>query len=196
MINFLIKDAGFDIVHVLTDKSATKDEIDRLMTDIIPNTVSQRDRFLFYWSGHGDQWVSELGAFGFLALANSKPKQFSTMVSMLDLQRWDSYLGARHTLFVLDTCVSGLAGVEKKSSRDIRLEQLSLPARHLLTAGTSTEKVISGEKWGGSLFTNSFIRGARGEAWHGAKLSVFIRCTNLFKNALVLKRRLRVGRKA
>jgi len=44
------------------------------------------------------------------------------------------------------------------------LDQLSQPAHQLVTAGTDKESVISGEKWTGSLFTDSLILGARGGA--------------------------------
>ena len=169
MVDFLLNDAGFDTVHLLTDEDATKSNIEKLMTDVIPNVVTQRDRFLFYWSGHGEQRVSGDGrAFGFLPLADSKSKEFSSMVSMQDLERWDRYLDARQALFVLDACLSGLAGSQTKAPLNARLEQLSLPARHLITAGTKDEIVISGDRWGGSLFTDSFILGAKGQARNSA----------------------------
>jgi Caspase domain/PAN domain len=165
MVDFLLNDAGFDTVYLLTDEDATKVKIDRLMTDVIPAVVTARDRFLFYWSGHGDQRFSGDGRpFGFLPVADSKSKEFSGMVSMQDLERWDRYLDARQALFVLDACLSGLAGFQTKAALNARLEQLSLPARHLITAGTKDEIVISGDRWGGSLFTDSFILGARGQA--------------------------------
>jgi uncharacterized caspase-like protein len=164
MVQFLLNDVGFDTIYVITDERATKERIDRLMTDEIPVAVGPNDRFLFYWSGHGDQMVNGNLAFGFLPLAKSRAKLFSTMISMGDISRWDSFLTARHTLFILDSCLSGLAGIEKKGARDVRLDQLSLPAHQLVTAGTDKESVISGEKWTGSLFTDSLILGGRGEA--------------------------------
>jgi uncharacterized caspase-like protein len=165
MVDFLLNDAGFDTVYLLTDEDATKVKIDKLMTDVIPAVVTARDRFLFYWSGHGDQRFSGDGRpFGFLPVADSKSKEFSGMVSMQDLERWDRYLDARQALFVLDACLSGLAGFQTKAPLNARLEQLSLPARHLITAGTKDEIVISGDRWGGSLFTDSFILGAKGQA--------------------------------
>ena len=165
MKRFLIDDAGFDTVYVLTDDNATKEKVERLMTDEIPQMVGPQDRFLFYWSGHGDQMVgTDRSAFGFLPVARSKARQFSTMISMEDIARWDRYLSARHALFVLDACLSGLAGVERKSARDTRLDQLSQTAHQLITAGTGTENVISSDKWRGSLFTDSFIGGAKAEA--------------------------------
>jgi formylglycine-generating enzyme required for sulfatase activity len=134
--------------------------IDEVRTQLTPN-----DRFLFYWSGHGDQIVSEEHKFGFLPLANSKRNEFSGMISMDDIARWNRYLPAQHALFILDSCLSGLTGTEEKLGvHDSRLEQLAQPAHHLFTAGTAGENVISGDRWGGSLFTDSLIRGAKGEA--------------------------------
>jgi peptidoglycan/xylan/chitin deacetylase (PgdA/CDA1 family) len=153
------------IVYLLTDEDATKVKIDKLMTDVIPTVVTARDRFLFYWSGHGDQRFSGDGRpFGFLPSSDSKSKEFSAMVSMRDLERWDSYIEARQALFVLDACLSGLAGFQTKGPLNPRVEQLSLPARHLITAGTKDESVIASDRWGGSLFTDSFILGAKGQA--------------------------------
>ena len=86
------------------------------------------------------------------------------MVSMQDIARWDGFLDAQQALFVLNSCLSGLAGVEKKSPRDELFAQFAKPAHHLLTAGTENEIAIAGERWTGSLFTNSFILGARGQA--------------------------------
>ena len=167
MVQFLLEDAGFDTVYVLTDEHATKPKIEHLMTDEVPNVVGKYDRFLFYWSGHGDQMLTgDQRVVGFLPLAESKRKVFSTMLNMDDIARWNGYLAAQQALFVLDACLSGLAGSEAKGVRDVRLEQLSQPARQLVTAGTEKENVISGDRWTGSLFTDSFIKGAKGAAQH------------------------------
>jgi uncharacterized caspase-like protein len=167
MVRFLKEDAGFDTIYVLTDEDATKQKIDHLMTDEIPRMVGQYDRFLFYWSGHGDQMTTaDNRALGFLPLAGSKRGVFSTMVNMEDIARWNRYLSAQQALFVLDACLSGLAGSEEKGGgvRDTRLGQLSQSSRQLVTAGTDQENVIAGDKWTGSLFTDSFILGAEGAA--------------------------------
>src|SRR5689334_12171586 len=39
MRRFLLEDAGFDVVYVLTDEKATKEKIERLMTDQIPGEL-------------------------------------------------------------------------------------------------------------------------------------------------------------
>ena len=151
MVKFLRDDAGFDTIYVLTDEDATKQKIDHFMTDEIPLVVGQFDRFLFYWSGHGDQMLTaDKRAVGFLPLADLKRRFFSSMVNMDDIVRWNSYLYAQQALFVLDVCLSGLAGLEEKGIRDTQLEQLSQPSRQLVTAGTDQENVISGDRWTGN----------------------------------------------
>jgi Caspase domain len=144
-------------VHVITDSEATKDKIESIMTDEMPSLIDPRDRFLFYFSGHGDQYVrpDTKEPFGFLPVYDSHVRIFSTMISMDDIRRWNKYLQARHVLFVLDACFSGLAGADKKGSPII--DQLTQPAHHLITAGTSGEEAIASDEWEGSLFTHEWL---------------------------------------
>lgn len=166
MRRFLLDQAGFDYVHVLTEENVTRDRIDQLMVDFFPGRVTSRDRFLLYWSGHGvARRVSDRRTEGYLPLRTSQRTVYSSMVSMDDIRRWDELLQARQTLFVLDACVSGLAGQESKAdTAALTIEQLGRPSRHLLAAGAAEEEVIAGAKWGGSLFTDAFIRAASGAA--------------------------------
>lgn len=166
MRDFLVHEAGFDHVHVLTNGKATYQRIRDLMVDFFPNELGRNDRFLFYWSGHGDQRPNALGgSVGYLPLADSPPDRYSTMISMGDIQRWDALLPAQQALFLLDACFSGLAGSASQSvNRDLKIEELARPAHHLLTAGTAGEQTIAGDRWGGSIFTDSVIRAIRGDA--------------------------------
>lgn len=111
MRDFLVDEAGYDYVHVLTDDKATKARIDELMVDVLPGMMKANDQFLFYWSGHGEQRPNALGGqVGYLPVATSLEDRYSTMVSMGDIQRWDALLEAKQALFLLDACFSGLAG--------------------------------------------------------------------------------------
>jgi outer membrane protein OmpA-like peptidoglycan-associated protein len=166
--DFLINDEGFDYVVSLTNSRATRQIIDKLMVDDIPELVGPDDRFVFYFSGHGTQRPMPGGGFsGYLPLQFSKPASYSSMISMDDIARWNSLIGdARHVLFVLDACFSGLAGIQLKSDLvDKKLARLSQYGHFLLTAGTKDETSAASMKyWNGSLFTDSLLRGARGAA--------------------------------
>ncbi len=166
MRDFLLEEAGFDYVHVLTDEKATKPRIGTLLEEVFPDLVQSDDRFFFYWSGHGTQTADALEKpLGYLPLAGSGRRQFSSMVSMDDLARWDRRIRAKHALFLLDSCFSGLAGSQVKSPlRDFTIARLAKPAHHLITAGTGEEETIAGRRWRGSLFTDTFIEAARGAA--------------------------------
>ncbi|MEM7042936.1 MAG: caspase family protein [Pseudomonadota bacterium] len=166
MRDFLLNEAGFDYVHVLTNEKATARRVRELMVDVFPEMVGSKDRFLFYWSGHGDQRQNAIGGqIGYLPLADSARSQFSSMISMGDIRRWDELLNAQQVLFLLDACFSGLAGSTAQSDqKELNLEQLMRPSHHLITAGTSGEKTIASDRWGGSIFTDSVLAAARGAA--------------------------------
>lgn len=165
MRDFLVNEAGFDYVHLLTDDKATWGRIHELMVDDFRNRINENDRFLFYWSGHGAQIKVGTGYEGYLPLAGSPKGKLSTMVSMSDLQRWDRLIRARQALFLLDACFSGLAGrASKAPARELTISQLSGPAHHLMTAGTGEEEAIAGDRWGGSLFTAAILEGLGGAA--------------------------------
>jgi len=167
MKDFLLNDAGFDQVYLLTNAAASKDRINKLMEETFPKLLGKEDRFLFYFSGHGTQRFEGGSIYGYLPLANSGLEEYGNMISMKLVEDWDSLLKEkRHALFVLDACFSGLAGRQLKSTvEDKRLARLSQYAHHLITAGSADEKsVASLQNWGGSLFTVAFLRGASGLA--------------------------------
>ena len=78
MAKYLIKDSGFDYVHILTDDKASKERIDSLMVDFFPKKLEKNDMFLFYFSGHGTQQYIDNKAFGYIALTNSSKKSYSS----------------------------------------------------------------------------------------------------------------------
>jgi len=114
MRNFLVEQ-GYDSVLLLTNREASKANIEQYMEDKLPGLVQDNDRVLFYFSGHGTQRALKGRVRGYLPMLNSKPDEYSSMISMEDIERWEQNLrDARHLLFVLDACFSGLAGVEVK----------------------------------------------------------------------------------
>ena len=165
--DFLIETGDFDYVVTLTNAKATKEKITKLMEETFPNLVRKNDRFLFYFSGHGTQRLIGNVPFGYLVMQNSSLESYGNMITMDEIQRWDDLIyNARHVLFVLDSCFSGLAGQQHKSLlTEIKLERLSQYSHKLITAGTAGEKSLASlRKWHGSLFTDSFLKGASGKA--------------------------------
>jgi formylglycine-generating enzyme required for sulfatase activity len=165
MRDYLVEEAGFDYVHILTGDKVTKDRLDELMLDEFRQLVGPQDRFLFYWSGHGETLGDGPGARGFLPLKTSRKGRYSGMVSMDDVADWDSYINAHQVLYLMDSCFSGLVGAAPQSDlSDITREQLSGPSRHVITAGRGDEQTIAVDQLGGSVFTHALLKGLRGAA--------------------------------
>ena len=163
--DYLINEAGFDYVHILTEEKVTKARLEELMIDEFRPLIGPSDRFLFYWSGHGETLEVGGGEMGFLPLAQSDKQAFSTMVAMSDLTRWNRFIQAHQVLYLLDSCFSGLAGgVPQSDLAEITREQLSGPGRHMITAGRANEQTIAVDDLGGSVFTHALLKGLRGAA--------------------------------
>lgn len=171
---FLVEKAGYDHVHVLTEKKVSRRRIRELMIDEFPALMGPNDRFLFYWSGHGvtkDGRRKGAGGtpekIGYLPLQDSRKGVFSSMLEMSDIHDWDRrHITVSQALYLLDSCFSGLADVTFKSDRAeaLTLRQMSGPSRHIMTAGLGGEETIAIEQYGGSIFTIAVLEGIGGKA--------------------------------
>jgi len=162
--NFLRDEAKFDEIVTLTDEKATRSRIESLMERTFPQRVQSSDRFLFYFSGHGITRTLRASKRGYLVLKSSQKNAWDEMIDMPRIREWIENLGnARHVLFVIDSCFSGLSALEFKGDPDIKdrtIERLMQPASHILTAGVEGEEsyIVNQE----SLFTKGFLAAARG----------------------------------
>lgn len=163
--NYLINEAGFDYVRLITGDEVTLDKIRSLMIDYFPSRLSTNDRFFFYWQGHGETSSENGRRFGYLPLSKSKPKQYSGMLSMHSLSQWDKRLKAKQTLYMVDACYSGSAAITTQSSlTEQTIEQIARPSRQILTAGLENEETIVLDDLGSSIFTTAVLDGLRGKA--------------------------------
>jgi hypothetical protein len=161
--NFLRDEAGFDHIVTLTDDRATRGRIEGLMEREFPKLIRENDRFLFYFSGHGETRDLRREKRGYLVLKPASSGEWDVMIDMPRVQQWIENLGnARHTLFLLDACFSGLAGIEGKGgdNRDQTINRLIQPGHHLLTAGVEGEKAYIVNE--ASLFTSAFLAAVHG----------------------------------
>lgn len=162
--DFLRDKADFDYIVTLTDAAATQARIVKLMETTFPSVLHENDRFLFYFSGHGLSRAFPSGPRGYLLLKASHKDNFDEMIGMPDLSRWAENVSvARHVLFLLDSCSSGLAAVESKSAerQSKTIRSLAQPSSYLMTAGVDDEQSYAVK--GASLFTEAFLEIAGGE---------------------------------
>ena len=166
MKDYLINQAGFEYVHLLTEDKVTLSRVQKLMSEVFPNKIKGNDRFLFYWSGHGISCKLPTGGYrGYLPLPVTRnSKAYSTMISMNNIKEWDMRLNVKQTLYLLDSCFSGLAGIVAQGSthRELSIEQLAQSSRQILSAGTGNQSTIASDKLGGSIFTSALLDGLNG----------------------------------
>jgi hypothetical protein len=163
--DFLRDEAGFDYIITLTNEKATRSRIENLMERGFPDQIRSNDRFLFYFSGHGEtRTLADQKKRGYLVLKTSGRKTWDEMIDMPRVHQWAQNVGhARHTLLLIDACFSGLAALQAKSDhRDTTIERLIQPAHHLMTAGIEDEESYTFND--ASLFTSAFLEAARGVA--------------------------------
>ncbi len=90
---------------------ATRDNIVSYMEDTLAPKLTQNDRFVFYFSGHGSTLKNVGGQDrGYLIPYDGETEQkASSWLSMEKLQELaDKLDNARHQLFILDSCFGGL----------------------------------------------------------------------------------------
>jgi len=191
--NFLKDEADFDYIVTMTDEKATRENIEKYMEDIFPSRIRSNDRFLFYFSGHGATRQITMGKRGYLVLSASGKDQWDTMIDMPRVGEWAQNVdSAKHTLFLIDACFSGLTAVQAKgSTENMTLERLLRPAHHLITAGVEGEESYS--VGGESLFTSAFISAARGQAGNSSGFLISLDDIMVGVNHLIDAKRAEIG---
>jgi hypothetical protein len=101
-----------DFIQVLRcDEDVTRDEVRSLLgrgfEDQLGSPITERDRLLVYFAGHGDSLPSEHGPDGHLLLADADPADPRTFFAMSELRTLLDELPCRHVLLVLDCCFAG-----------------------------------------------------------------------------------------
>ena len=143
-------------VTELYDQDATRESILRWFGRLRPHPD---DRVLFYFAGHGITRPIGKRTEGYLALADSDG--YWNSLAMEDILDEAEALPAKHALFLLDACFSGLA--LRGRSGEFEAERtaeylLTRKARYAITAGG--EEVVDDDMAGEySLFTHYLLNG-------------------------------------
>lgn len=95
---------GFESRILLNPSAAT---LHTLLTQDIPEAVTEEDRVLFYYAGHGVALTNDDGPAGYLVPADADPEDHASLLPMAELQRALTALPCRHLLVVLDCCFAG-----------------------------------------------------------------------------------------
>jgi WD40 repeat protein len=159
---YLLSQGGFDTVYVAEDNVASASLVEEYMFNRLRKDLSSEDRLLFYFSGHGADMGGDVG---YLQFADAQQDVYD-VVQYLPVTRvleWSRLNRAKHMLFLLDSCTSGLGFKEKAGPPGVDQALLSTfsgnGSRFVVTAGTAREKSFEAE--GYSVFTRAFLDALR-----------------------------------
>lgn len=155
-------------VILLQDELATQNNILSVF-DLIINqrNVSIDDRIMIYFAGHGLTRATRDGAtVGYIAPVDVEPRAWRTLIRMTDLIEQASFLPAKHILFIMDACYSGLS-LRRGAMIDPLVEHfMTHRAVQVMTAGRADEMVTDGGDREGdnSVFTGYLLEALTGKA--------------------------------
>ncbi|QIR35864.1 hypothetical protein HCG51_03230 [Tolypothrix sp. PCC 7910] len=94
-------------VFVCLDEVATLKNLNQLLEKTLAEQVSENDRLLFYFAGHGIALNGDDGPTGYLIPQDAKLNATETYLPMTKLQESLEKLPCRHFLGILDCCFAG-----------------------------------------------------------------------------------------
>jgi uncharacterized caspase-like protein/peptidoglycan/xylan/chitin deacetylase (PgdA/CDA1 family) len=164
----LIEKFGFATDHVfaLENGDATRNNILATFHDKLGHGgVGKNDRIFVFFAGHGaTRKLSSGRDLGYIVPADSDPNQFATdAIPMTEIQNIAESLSARHVLFVMDACYSGL-GLTRGGASAYLKENAKRIGRQMLTAGGTDQLVADGGPNGHSVFSWTLLQGLMGKA--------------------------------
>jgi hypothetical protein len=164
---------GFTVLPPLYDRNATRSRIE---TALRTAPAGADDRLFVYFGGHGDDEKGFQGKpVGYLVPYDGRKSDlWGTAIPLEKIGgEYSSRLRAKHVMFALDSCQSGLAlsrggplelGAEelKRFKALAEIEALTTePGRTIMTAGTGGQDALDVS---GGIFTSALIDGIRGTA--------------------------------
>ncbi|NQD38096.1 polysaccharide deacetylase family protein [Permianibacter sp. IMCC34836] len=164
----LIEQHGFtsERVLVLQNEAATRNAILSLFHERLAHDgVKSNDRLFVFFAGHGaTRKLSSGRELGYIVPVDSDPATFaSDAIAMSDIQNIAESLTAKHVLFVMDACYSGLGLTRGAGSGSYLKENSRRLGRQMLTAGGADQLVADGGPNGHSVFTWALLQALTGK---------------------------------
>jgi uncharacterized caspase-like protein/peptidoglycan/xylan/chitin deacetylase (PgdA/CDA1 family) len=154
-------------VIVLKNQQATRNNIRAAFHDRLADDRTGRDdRVFVFFAGHGATRRLASGRdLGYIIPVDSNPDEFATdAIAMTDIQNIAESMQAKHVMFVMDACYSGL-GLTRggPSSSAFLRENARRSARQMLTAGGADQQVADAGPNGHSVFTWVLLQALAGK---------------------------------
>jgi peptidoglycan/xylan/chitin deacetylase (PgdA/CDA1 family)/TolA-binding protein len=169
----LIQKYNFKPDHIFTllNEEASRRNILSLLGDKLadPNLVQRQDRVLVFYAGHGATRKLASGReLGYIIPVDADLSNYEgSAIPMTNFQDISEAIPAKHVLFLMDSCYSGLGltrGGSLLFSQNYLNEMARREARQMLTAGGADQQVADSGPNGYSVFAWILLRGLDGRA--------------------------------
>lgn len=164
----LVQKFGFAKERVITLKNeqATRQGILAAFHDRLAHGGLQpNDRVFMFFAGHGaTRKLSSGRDLGYIIPFDADPDNLATdAIPMTEIQNIAESLPAKHALFVMDACYSGLGLTRGASNAAFLRDNARRLGRQMLTAGGADQLVADGGPNGHSVFTWTLMQGLGGK---------------------------------
>lgn len=169
----LVQKFGFAPERVITLKNeqATRTGIlaafhDKLAGHGNAGGLQPNDRVFVFFAGHGaTRKLSSGRDLGYIIPWDADPDNLATdAIPMTEIQNIAESLQAKHALFVMDACYSGLGLTRGGANASFLRDNARRLGRQMLTAGGTDQLVSDGGPNGHSVFTWTLLQGLGGKA--------------------------------
>jgi peptidoglycan/xylan/chitin deacetylase (PgdA/CDA1 family)/uncharacterized caspase-like protein len=173
MEQLLVTRFGFkpENVTALYDGEATRANILRALNEKLTDgkRVKRDDRVLVFFAGHGSTRKLASGRdVGYIVPVDATLDNLpSDAISMPQLQEVAEALSAKHVLFLVDACYSGLGltrGGAPQGNKNFLTDNARRIGRQMLTAGGADQQVADDGPGGHSVFTWTMLQALSGKA--------------------------------
>lgn len=159
---------GFAADHVvsLENGAATRAGILAAFHDKLAHAgMKKNDRLFVFFAGHGaTRQLSSGRDLGYIVPVESDPAQLATdAIPMTELQNIAEAITAKHALFIMDACYSGLGLTRGAGNANFLRDNAKRLGRQMLTAGGGDQLVADGGPNGHSVFTWALLQGLGGK---------------------------------
>lgn len=171
--NLLVSKLGFKAAHVISlqNQSATRSNVMAAFNEQLPKSgLKKTDNLFVFFAGHGGtRHLSSGRDLGYIIPVDASTDDLAgDAIPMTELQNISESLVARHVIFIMDACYSGLGlvrgGGPQSSPGNFLRDNAHRVGRQMLTAGGADQMVADGGPGGHSIFTWTLLQGLSGKA--------------------------------
>ena len=164
----LVQKFGFAAERVVTLKNeqATRAGILAAFHDRLAHgNLQPNDRIFVFFAGHGaTRKLSSGRDLGYIVPVDADPDKLATdAIPMTEIQNIAESLPAKHALFVMDACYSGLGLTRGAANAAFLRDNARRLGRQMLTAGGTDQLVSDGGPNGHSVFTWTLLQALGGK---------------------------------